>query len=343
MTSVFLSYASEENGKPDDPVSRGWVTAFVQSFKLELRPGLELWFDQRDFNLPGIVRDKLLKAIQSADFLLPVLSGYYSTKDYTQFELIEFFKAIAAKGGVPTDYVIPILPRPVTDDDIPPPLSNSKWVAFFDTDPATGRILPYFEGFGREISPKYWTAIRDIVAMIMQQIALQRPPPPSATVYLALPAMDQIDNHWSMRNELLSQKCRVLPKPRLPVSTAAARMSLSDALKEAQFSIHLLGATPGEDRSAGLAGLAATQLDMAAERQRRDTTFRRLIWIPSDLQPTDDAQKQLIASLDSGERLTERAELVRGGIEAFKEIIHDELVHAQAHGAAAQPQQAGSP
>jgi hypothetical protein len=67
------------------------------------------------------------------------------------------------------------------------------------------------------------------------------------------------------------------------------------------------------------------QLDLAAERQKKDDAFRRLIWIPADLKPTDIAQQKLIESLDNGSRLTERDELVRGGIESFKEIIHDEL------------------
>jgi hypothetical protein len=41
--------------------------------------------------------------------------------------------------------------------------------------------------------------------------------------------------------------------------------------------------------------------------------------------PTDPAQQKLIDSLDNGSRLTERDELVRGGLEEFKGIIHDEL------------------
>lgn len=36
-------------------------------------------------------------------------------------------------------------------------------------------------------------------------------------------------------------------------------------------------------------------------------------------------QKALIDSLENGERLTPRDEFVRGNIEEFKEVIHDEL------------------
>ena len=331
MPLVFLSYASEDDGRPDDTVSRGWVTAFAEALKLELRRigDTSLWRDKRDFNLPGPVRDMLSDAIKTADYLLPVLSTDYRTKEYTRFELVEFFKAISAKNLDPTDFIVPLMPRPLSEDQFPPPLSGLKWVSFFETDAATDKIVPFFEGFGRDISPKYWTAIRDVVSLIEQQIKLQKKREvPSATVYLAQPAIDQIDNHWSVTNELVSHKCRVTPKNPWPVNQPEAKSYLSTALAEAQFSIHLLGATPGQERRSGLTELSSVQLDLAAERQKRDDVFRRLIWIPADLKPTDIAQQKLIESLDNGSRLTERDELVRGGIESFKEIIHDELARA---------------
>lgn len=331
MPLVFLSYASEDDGRPDDAVSRGWVTAFAEALRLELRrlPDAKLWRDKRDFDLPGPVRDKLSDVIKSADYLLPVLSTDYSTKEYTRFELVEFFRTIASKGLDPTDFIIPLMPRPLAEDLFPPPLSGLKWVSFFEIDQATDKVVPFFEGFGREISPKYWTAVRDVVSLIEQRIRLQQQQEkPSATVYLAQPAIDQIDNHWSVTNELVSHKCRVTPRKPWPVNTPEVKSYLSNALAEAQFSIHLLGATPGQERRSGLAELSSVQLDLAAERQKRDGLFRRLIWMPANLKPTDIAQQKLIDSLDDGSRLTERDELVRGGIESFKEIIHEELKRA---------------
>jgi hypothetical protein len=77
------------------------------------------------------------------------------------------------------------------------------------------------------------------------------------------------------------------------------------------------------------------QLDMAGARQKTDGKFRRLIWIPQDLKQPDAAQQALIKSLEDGTRLTAQDELVRGGLEMFKEIVRDEL--EQAGGAKAQP------
>ena len=328
MPEIFISYASEDDRKLGDEVSRGWVTTFDEALKLELGGDLKLWRDKRDLGLPGAIGDNLSTEIKNADYLLPILSGYYGTKEYTRFELSEFFKNLGAKALDPTDFIVPVMPRPIADEDIPAYLSGLRWIAFFDTD-ANSKVVPFFEGFGRDISPKYFGAIRDVASLIDQRIkAQQRQDKPNATVYLAHPALDQIDPHWSVSNELVSQKCRVTPKTPWPLNASDARTYLSQALTESQFSIHLLGATPGQERRSGLTELSALELDLAAQRQQQDKAFRRLIWIPPDLKPTDSAQQQLIASLDNGSRLTERDELVRGGIESFKEIINDELARA---------------
>src|SRR3954447_12076214 len=151
MPLVFLSYASEDDGKPAEEVSRGWVTAFDEALRLEPRRlgNVTLWRDKRDFNLPGAVRDTLTDAIKKANFLLPVLSTDYVQKQYTQFELSEFFRMFGDGPPDPGDFVIPLMPRPFPEDQFPSPLSGLKWVSFFETDPATDDVKPFFDGFGR--------------------------------------------------------------------------------------------------------------------------------------------------------------------------------------------------
>ncbi len=75
---------------------------------------------------------------------------------------------------------------------------------------------------------------------------------------------------------------------------------------------------------------AAKQLDWAATRQQQDPAFRRLIWIPPDLVDPRPEQKALIQRLENGTLLTSRDELVRDGLEAFKEVIREELVRLDA-------------
>jgi TIR domain len=327
VSLVFLSYASEDDSTPDQK-SGGWVTIIDKALEWELRrlKNVKLWRDQRDLNLPGAIRERLSDVIKDADYLLPVLSHDYNRKQYTVFEVSAFLKALTAKGLEPTDYIIPLMPRPFPEDQFLDELSGLRWVQFFEPSDAAS-YTPYVEPDGKR-SEKFWAAVRQVVRMIEERMKSQRQEQPNTTVYLARTASDQMDNRLSVSNELDSKKCRIAPKSPWPISQPEATSFLSRSLSESQFSIHLLGATPGREQRSGLSGLSALQLDLAAERQKKDAAFRRLIWIPPDMKPMDPEQKKLIDSLDDGSRLTERDELVRGGIEEFKEIIHDELVRS---------------
>jgi len=327
MTLIFISYASEDDRRLGDNESRGWVTVFDEALKLELDGNLKLWRDKRDLGLPGAIGENLSAEIRNADYLLPILSSYYGVKQYTVYELAQFFKNMGAKQLEPTDFIIPVMPRPIPDEQMLPYLSGVRWIAFFEKD-ADHKVVPYFDGFGRDISPKYFSAIREVASLIGKRMKAVPQQPAKASVYLAHPSFDQIDNHWSVSSELAAQDCKVLPVSPWPVGEAAARSRLQNALAQSRFSVHLLGAATAKEPRSGLSGLSVLELDMAAERQKQDRNFRRLIWVPAGLAPKDVEQQKLIQSLDNGSRLTDRDELVRGGIESFKEIIGDELLHA---------------
>jgi hypothetical protein len=331
MTVIFLSYASESNSKPGDATSRGWVTAVDQALSQKLRRlrDVKLWRDVRDFDVPGSIREGLSQAIENADFLLPVLSTDYNIKEYTQYELGKFFEVVDAKtrelhrgAAAPTDFIIPLIPEPLPPEEFLAPLADAKHVQFFGPD-ETGQMVPFFRGFGLKVSVEFYDKIDEIVRLIEWRIKAEEKA--KATVYLANTPTDQIKNYLSVNNELKSRKCSVNPKPQWPVNVPDARTFLSQALVDSQFSVHMLGATPGRELRSGLTEISSLQLDLAAERQKRDSKFRRLIWLPPDLTPTDPAQKALIDSLDNGSRLTDRDEFVRDGIEVFKEVIIEEL------------------
>ena len=146
------------------------------------------------------------------------------------------------------------------------------------------------------------------------------------------PGLDQVTNHWRVYKELESQKCRIAPIDPWPVSLDEALDHFGAAIKSATFSVHLLGAVLRSARRADLKELTVQQLDLAATRQKQDDKFRRLIWIPTDLKQPDATQQALIKSLEDGTRLTPRDELVRGGLEMFKEVVRDELAQAGATG-----------
>jgi hypothetical protein len=338
LPSVFLSYATEDNGFPQDGTSRGWVDYFDECLRIELNKlpdETTLWRDVRDLNSPGVISDRLGQEVEKAVIFLNVLSARYANKPYTQFELDRFLQTRAA-GQRASDSILPLTVGPLDIQHIPPPLRDLKYIPFFKLNPTTRAVQPFFDGYGRNITTDYFNAVRDVANFIVRRLAqLQGVPTATGgkTVYLAAPGLDQVSNHWKIYNELESQKCQIAPIEPWPIEKDRAKDYFGTQIKTARFSVHLLGASAGIARRDDLSELSERQLEWAAERQLQDADFRRLIWIPPDLRDPDSSQRNLIKSLDDGTRLTARDELVRDGLEAFKEVIRDELARAPAGGA----------
>jgi hypothetical protein len=353
MPTVFLSYAHDDNRVPDGLKGSGWVSFFDNSLRIELDErgmiDVKVWRDKRDFNTMDVVVNTLDAGVTSSDVFMPVVSPLYVKKQYTMFELDGFVKHKCAGGGSDARRnILMVLKRPVPADQYPPAIRGMGYIPFFEIDREKGQDEPFFKGYASTApSDKYWDAIREVAKNLQQffaemadrAAAKQREQAAaattSATIYLAQPSNDLSDAHWSLRKELESQGCRIVPSDPWPGDSAAAEKHLRDALADAQLSIHLLGAAPGNDSSSGLAGLARLQLDLAAQRGADDAAFRRLIWLPDRLTSADPAQKELIASLEKGEGLRAQDELVRSGAEGFKEVVRDEL--ARLAGTAAKP------
>ena len=338
MQTIFLSYAHGDNDVPPGKDRQGWVTFFERMLRIELdergltEPQVKLWRDRRDFDYMNVINDTLIAGIKEATVFLAVLSPLYSQRQYTLFELQEFFKDKLAAGiKNANELVLLVLKRPLPEDRYPPPVRGMAPLPFFEIDRETNDATPFFEGFGESVDPKYWKSIRKVGDQLerrLGQLAALVPTPahPRAAVYLAASSADLAKAQWAVRNELESQGCRIVPGEQWPNDADAARQYLHEALDEAQFSIHLLGATSGSSRASGLADLSRLQLDLAAELASTKPGFRRLIWLPDKLQPTEAAQGKLIADLEDAP--LEQDELVRSGLEAFKEVIRAELAPA---------------
>lgn len=335
MQTIFLSYAHGDNDAPKGKDRQGWVTFFEETLRIELegrgltREQVKLWRDRRDFDYMSVINDTLIAGIKEATVFLAILSPLYSERHYTKFELEEFFKEKLAAGVTnASELVLIVLKRPLPEDRYPVPIKGMAPLPFFEIDHETNDATPFFEGFGDAVDPKYWKSIRKVGDQLerrLRQLAALRqvPAQPKATIYLAVSSSDLSTAQWAVRNELESQGCRIVPGEQWPNDPAAAEQYLRKALSEAQFSIHLLGATSGSSRASGLANLSRLQLDLAAEFATSKPDFRRLIWLPDKQQPTEQAQRDLILELENGP--LERDELVRSGLEAFKEVIHAEL------------------
>jgi hypothetical protein len=347
MPTVFLSYAHDDNRVPDGLTGRGWVSFFDSSLRIELDErgmlDVKIWRDKRDFNPMDLVVNTLDAGVVGSDVFMPVVSPLYVKKQYTVFELDGFVKAKSVGDeSAARRNILLVLKRPVPDKDYPPAIRGMGHIPFFDMDREKGQEEPFFKGYASTApSDRYWDAIRDVAQTLQQRLAelagrpaqLERPQIATPAIYLAQSSSDLSDAQRSLRNELQSQGCSVVPTDPWPSDPIAAEKHLRDALAIARLSIHLLGATPGSDQASGLSSLSKLQLDLAAQRAGEDAAFRRLIWLPDRLVTDDAAQKQLIESLQKGDGLRAQDELVRSGVETFKEVMRDELSRLAGTGA----------
>jgi hypothetical protein len=103
LRTVFLSYASDDNAVPDEQF-KGWVSSFDNCLKLEIQhlDEVRLWRDVRDLRERGLITDELRENVRNAAILLVVLSRHYNNKQYTEFELTEFFDSASRANWRPT-------------------------------------------------------------------------------------------------------------------------------------------------------------------------------------------------------------------------------------------------
>ena len=120
----------------------------------------------------------------------------------------------------------------------------------------------------------------------------------------------------------------VLPDGDLPDDTEAYKKKVRECLQKAVMSVHLIGsnyaaAPEGETRSKDW-----IQHDLAMERNN-DPSFLRLIWMPRDVAPTDQRQRDFIKYLQDDAGAQRGADLLTGNIEELKTVIHDRLDELQ--------------
>ena len=349
MPTVFLSYAHDDNLVPAGMNGRGWVSFFDDSLGIELRErgmlDVKVWRDKRDFDPMDLVTNTLTEGVTGSDILLAVLSPLYVQKPYCTFELDGFIEKRSEGGSEEfRKRILLVAKRPVPETKYPPKIKGMGYVPFFENNRERAQDEPFYKGYGTTVAQQYWDSIQDVASRLEKSLAelagleiakksKRAGPAKDVTVYLAVPSNDLKDAHYSLRNELESQGCHVVPTDPWPSDPAAAAAHLRVAVASAQLSIHLLGAAPGSDQASGLNNLCKLQLDLAAERA--DAGFRRLIWLPDGSVTSDETHKRFIEGLEKGNGLRAQDELVRSGAESFKEVVRDEL--SRLFGPAAKP------
>jgi hypothetical protein len=332
---AFISYCHIDNvGLVDG--SKGWITNLHRA--LEIRVGQllgekpEIW---RDPKLTGndIFENTLVEQLKRVAVLVTIVSPRYVKSEWTRRELVAFWKAAEAQGGVTFHdkaRIFKVLKTPIPREMDPPELQPLLGYEFFHVDPQSGRVRELDEIFGSEAQRDFWMKLDDLahdVAALLE--ILQNEVPGLQTsrreaVFLAETTADLKDQREAIRRDLQQHGYTVLPARGLPLIASEMKTSLEEDLAQCRMSIHLIGKNYGLIPEGSSASLLEIQNELAIERGKQGG-FERLLWIPSGLLIEDERQLKVVNQLRMDPRMQTGADLLETLFEDLRTVIHDRL------------------
>jgi Domain of unknown function (DUF4062) len=336
---AFISYSHMDNvGLVDG--SKGWITNLHRA--LEIRVGQllgeapSIW---RDPKLTGndIFADTLIAQLQHVAVLITILSPRYIKSEWTRRELIEFWKAAEAQGGVrfhDKARIFKVMKTPIPREMDPPELQPLLGYEFYQIDPASGRVRELDEIFGTEAQREFWMKLDDLahdIAALLEILQDEAHPPvlgataeKKESVFLAETTTDLKEQREALRRDLQQHGYTVLPARGLPLVASEMKTSLEEDLAQCRMSIHLVGKNYGFVPEGSNSSLLEIQNELAIERGQRGN-FVRLLWIPAGMQVEDARQAKVINDLRMDPRMHSGADLLETLFEDLRTEIHDRL------------------
>ncbi|RSL18145.1 uncharacterized protein DUF4062 [Edaphobacter aggregans] len=336
---AFISYTHIDNVSLVDG-SKGWITNLHRA--LEIRVGQllgetpEIW---RDPKLTGndVFENTLVEQLKRVAVLITVVSPRYVKSEWTRRELVEFWKAAEAQGGVKFHdkaRIFKVLKTPIPRQMDPPELQPLLGYEFFHVDAETGRVRELDDVFGAQAQKDFWMKLDDLahdiagLLEILQGESLEGVPGVKTStkeaVFLAETTADLKEQREAIRRDLQQHGYTVLPAQGLPLVASEMKTSLEEDLAQCRMSIHPIGKNYGLVPEGSSVSLLEIQNELAIERGKRGG-FVRLLWIPAGLQVEDERQAKLIQQFRMDPRMQAEADLLETFLEDLETVIHDRL------------------
>jgi hypothetical protein len=338
---AFISYAHMDNVGLGEG-HQGWISNLHRALEVKLGQLLgkppHIW---RDPKLQGndVFAETLLDRLRHVAVLVSILSPCYVKSEWTRRELVEFWKAAEAQGGVRLHdkaRVFKVLKTPVRRDMHPPELQPLLGYEFFKIDPETGRIRELNEIFGPQAQIDFWMKLDDLaqdIRDLLEMIEATGSPgsasekPSNETIFLAETTVDVKEQRESLRRDLQQHGYTVLPAGGLPLVSSDMCTSLREDLARSQMSIHLIGKNYGVIPEGHTESIPVIQNELAIDRVNQGG-FSRLVWIPPGLQVEDERQRRFIEGLRMDPRIQVGSDLLETSLEALRTVIQDRLKRA---------------
>jgi hypothetical protein len=336
---AFISYSHIDNiGLIDG--SKGWITNLHRALEIRIAQLLgekpNLW---RDPKLAGndVFEITLIEQLKHVAVLIAVVSPPYLKSEWTRRELIEFWKAAEAQGGVrfhDKARIFKVLKTPVPRNIDLPELTQLLGYEFFKFDTETGRVHELDDVFGESAQRDYWMKLDDLAHDITDLLEILRREyargagevagAAKEAVYLAETTADLKEDREATRRDLQQHGYTVLPSRGLPMIATDMKASIAEDLAQCRLSIHPIGARYGFIPEGSDKSLMEIQNELAIERGKKGG-FVRLLWIPPGKRFEDERQAALVEQLRTNPSLQIGADLLETSLEDLRTVIYDRL------------------
>jgi hypothetical protein len=339
---AFISSAPLDNVPLKDG-GKGWIANLHRA--LEARVGHLLGKQPAiwpESNLSGdeMLEKSHLERLKRVASMVPVVSPAYINSESAKRELVEFWQAAEAQGGVrlgDKSRVFKVLKTPVPREKQAVELQTLLGYEFFKVDPETGKVRELDEVFGEEAERDFFVRLDDLAQDICRVLAImegteQRTPQPiqpeRSAIFLAETTTDLKEYRDAMRRDLLQHGYTVLPARALPPVASTLKALVREDLARCRMSIHMVGKNYGLVPEGAAESLLEIQNELAIERGQKGE-FSRLLWIPTGLQVEDERQLRVIEHLRMDPRIEKGADLLETFLEDLRTVVHDRLKLAE--------------
>lgn len=339
---AFISYSHIDNvGLVDG--SKGWITNLHRALEIRIAQLIgeepHIW---RDPKLAGndIFEITLIEQLKRVAVLVTVVSPRYVKSEWTRRELIEFWKAAEAQGGVrfhDKARIFKVLKTPVPREIDLPELASLLGYEFFKIDPETGRVHELDEIFGESAQREFWIKLDDLAHDISALLDVLRREFQVGTtgvqsakresIFLAEATADLKEEREAIRRDLQQHGYTVLPSRGLPLVASEMKASIAQDLSQCRMSIHPIGERYGFIPEGSSTSLTEIQNELAIERGKQGG-FVRLLWIPAGKIFEDERQARLVEQLRTDPRMQRGADLLETILEDLRTVVYDRLKEA---------------
>jgi hypothetical protein len=326
---VFISYPHLSN-QDDASGHNGWVAKFHRRLKDRLSEALgrdaRIWRDNK-LKAGAVFGDEIRDRLRDSKVLLCILSPAYINSEWCLKELRAFYCFAEESGNLSVanqSRIMTAIKTFVPQEQHPAELRGSLYSEFYKKSEDWGsmpRALGQeageygYEEYKLEADKVVWS-IKDVVESLGHEDALKDV---ERTIYLAEMTSDKENHRDKIKAELEARDFIVLQdEPLAKQKSEDYENSVRRNLQRSFMSIHLMGRAYGmilEDADKSIIHL---QNELAAEHSQQEERFKRLIWIPPNLENPQGSQTGFLDNL----RLSAEAQF---GAELYDKLPFEEF------------------